>query len=127
MPAMPIADSNPPLVVGMRQTSNASRITEETVGPGARPTGPVVATVRRNGLRLGYQDVVAFAQVRGRNDLLTAVANPTRGRLLLGGAQRICLSFAACLRHGLGKVGEEDRKPEPQGDLQREADVAGAR
>ncbi len=27
MPAMPIADSNPPIVVGIRHTSNATRIT----------------------------------------------------------------------------------------------------
>ena len=34
MPAMPIADSSAPMVVGMRQTSSDTRTTTETVGAG---------------------------------------------------------------------------------------------
>ena len=34
MPAMPMADSRPPIVVGMRQTSSATRATVSTVVPG---------------------------------------------------------------------------------------------
>ena len=33
MPAMPIADSNAPIVVGMSVTNNATRITTDTVPP----------------------------------------------------------------------------------------------
>ena len=34
MPAMPMAESRAPMVVGMRQTSSETRITTETVAPG---------------------------------------------------------------------------------------------
>ena len=37
MPAMPIAESSPPIVVGMRHTSSATRATVSTVAPGVVP------------------------------------------------------------------------------------------
>ena len=60
------------------------------------------------------------------HDLFAAVAQPPRRRLLLGRAQGVGLGFAARFGHRLGKVGEDDREPQPERDLQREADVAGA-
>ena len=44
-----------------------------------------------------------------------------------GGAERVRLRLAPALRHRLGEVGEEHREPEPERELQREADVARAR
>src|SRR5438105_5954218 len=38
-------------------------------------------------------------------------------------AQRVGLSFAASFGHGLGKVGEQHREPEPQCDLQVESEA----
>ena len=40
MPAMPIADRRPPIVVGMRQTRSATRATVSTVMPGVLAEGP---------------------------------------------------------------------------------------
>ncbi len=47
MPAMPIADSRPPIVVGMRQTSSAIRATVSTVVPAYKPNGRSVTTAIR--------------------------------------------------------------------------------
>ena len=47
---------------------------------------------------------------------------PDRGGLGLGTSQCIGLSLAAAFRHGFGEVGEEDGKPEPESDLEIEAE-----
>ena len=43
--------------------------------------------------------------------------------LALGLAQRVGLRLAAALGHGLGKVGEQHREPQPERDLQIEAEA----
>jgi hypothetical protein len=43
--------------------------------------------------------------------------------LALGLAQRVGLGLAAALGHGLGKVGEQHREPQPERDLQVEAEA----
>ena len=53
-----------------------------------------------------------------------AFAYDVRGGLRLGAAQRIGLRFAAALRHGFSEVREQHREPEPQSDLQVEAEVS---
>ena len=47
-------------------------------------------------------------------------------RVGLGLAQRVGLRLAARFGHRFGEVREQHREPEPQGDLQLEADAAGA-
>ena len=47
MPAIPIADSRPPIVVGMRQTSRATSSTIPTVSPAKTPNGRRVTTASR--------------------------------------------------------------------------------
>ena len=42
----------------------------------------------------------------------------------LGQTEGVGLGFAAAFGHGLGEVGEEDGEPEPEGDLEIEAEVA---
>src|SRR5580693_8821450 len=48
MPAMPMADSSAPIVVGIRQTSIATTITTETDAPANRPYGSRVTTTGTN-------------------------------------------------------------------------------
>src|SRR6202011_86919 len=48
-------------------------------------------------------------------------AKPYRRCLRLGASQRVGLRFAASLGHRLGEVCEQHREPEPQRDLQVEA------
>ena len=47
MPAMPMADSRPPIVVGMRQTSRATSATVSTVVPAYSPNGRRVTVAIR--------------------------------------------------------------------------------
>ena len=47
MPAMPIAESNPPIVVGMRQTRSATRATVSSVVPANSPKGRRVTVASR--------------------------------------------------------------------------------
>ncbi len=42
----------------------------------------------------------------------------------LGEAESVGLGFAAAFGHGFGEVGEEDGEPQPEGDLEIEAEVA---
>src|SRR5262245_19350972 len=48
IPAMPIADSSPPIVVGIRQTSRATSATVSTVVPAYSPNGRKVTVAIRN-------------------------------------------------------------------------------
>ena len=83
--------------------------------------------VARDDLVLSHHDNVTLAQVGGRDHLLASVADAPGWRLFLGRAQGIGLGFAARFGHRLGEVGEHDGEPQPQRDLKREADIAGAR
>ena len=57
MPAMPMADSRPPMVVGIRHTSSATRATVSTVVPAYSPKGRSVTVAMRNTIvRPGEQD-----------------------------------------------------------------------
>ena len=47
MPAIPMADSSPPIVVGMRHTSSATSTTTPSVAPAYAPNGRSVATASR--------------------------------------------------------------------------------
>ena len=71
-------------------------------------------------------DHVALAQVGGRDHLFASVAHAPRWCLFLSRTQCVRLGLAACLSHRLREVGEEYGEPQPQRDLQREADIAGA-
>ncbi len=55
-----------------------------------------------------------------------SVADAPGRRLLFGRAQGIGLRFSARLGHGLGEVGDHHGEPQPQRDLNREADIARA-
>ncbi len=48
MPAMPIAERSPPIVVGMRQTRRATRATVSRIVPANWPNGRSVTVTRRN-------------------------------------------------------------------------------
>ena len=74
-------------------------------------------------LVLAHEDDVALAQLVRGDHLLAAVAQAARGRVLLRCAQRVGLRLAARFGHRLREVREEDGEPEPDRDLQREADV----
>ena len=68
-------------------------------------------------------DDVALAERRRRHGLVRAVRALALGDGLgLGLAQRIGLRLAAPLGHRLREVGEEHRQPEPERDLQLEAE-----
>ena len=70
-----------------------------------------------------------LSSVRGHEPIVLLVAR-TRDQLGLGlgalPAQRIGLRLAAALGHGFGKVGEQHREPQPQNDLELEADMLAA-
>ena len=67
-------------------------------------------------------DHVAQAEQAAGNLLKAAVRRVALGDgLALGLAQRVGLGLAAALGHGLGKVGEEHREPQPERDLEVEA------
>ena len=68
-------------------------------------------------------DDVAGTQLRTGNRFSRAVGAKTVGHgFALGFAQRVSLRFAAAFGDGLGEVSEENREPEPQRDLEIEAD-----
>ena len=74
-----------------------------------------------------HADDVALAKRRRRHDLVGAVRPLAVGhRLGLGLAQRVGLRLAAAFGHRLGEIGEEHREPEPERDLELEAEVAAA-
>ena len=54
---------------------------------------------------------------------LAILADAMREGFGLGTSQCIRLCLAAALRHGFGKVREQHREPEPQGNLQIEAEL----
>ena len=69
-------------------------------------------------------DDVAGAKQAAGNLFKAAVGGVALGDgLALGLAQRVGLGLAAALGHGLGEVGEEHREPEPERDLQIEAEA----
>ena len=75
-----------------------------------------------------HHDHVVLAEARRRH-LLHAIAGrqPVRHRFGPRLSERVCLRLAAALRHRLGEVGEQDREPQPEGDLSREERPSGAR
>src|SRR5258707_433403 len=89
MPATPMADSRPPMVVGMRQTCKATSTEIVTV--------PQLRRRRRNPLRW----ILCPRQLLGAAGLLKAA----RG----GG-----LGFAPPLRQGFGEVREQHGEPQPR-------------
>jgi hypothetical protein len=69
-------------------------------------------------------DDVSQAEHAARDLFKPAVGGVAPGNgLALGLAQGVGLSLAAALGHGLGKVGEQHRKPQPEGDLEVEAEA----
>jgi hypothetical protein len=69
-------------------------------------------------------DHVAQAEQAAGNLFKAAVGLVALGDgLALGLAQGIGLGLAAAFGHGLGKVGEEHREPQPEGDLEVEAEA----
>ena len=68
-------------------------------------------------------DHVAGAQQAAGDLFKAAVGRVALGDgLALGLAQRVGLGLAAALGHGLGKVGKQHREPQPERDLQVEAE-----
>src|SRR5260370_1131738 len=116
MPAIPIADKRPPMVGGMRQTSNEMR-TRTDGGAGEQKA------VGGNHGSGDAEAEVAGAEV-GAGDLFGgAVASVTNGgRFGLGAAEGVGLGLAAAFGHGFGEVGEEHGEPQPEGDLEVEAE-----
>ncbi len=71
-------------------------------------------------------DDIAGAQFGAGDRFDRAVRAQTVGLGFRAGfAQRVGLRFAAAFGHGFGEIGEEHREPEPQRDLQAEAEIAG--
>ncbi len=86
--------------------------TPSMISPSAGMTSPAVD-----------EHDVALAERRRRHDLVGAVRALAVGdRLGLRLAQRVGLRLAAPLGHRLGEVGEEHGQPEPERDLQLEAE-----
>ncbi len=79
--------------------------------------------VTGNHLACGDPYNVVRPQLGARPLFDTVLGDHVRRRLRLGFAKRIRLCFAASFRHRLGEVGEQNGEPEPQGDLQVEAEV----
>jgi hypothetical protein len=80
--------------------------------------------VTRNHLPGDHTDSIAHAQMRACDLFDRAVRQQLVGRgLRLRLAQRVRLRLAAALRHRRGKICEQHREPEPQRDLQVEAEV----
>ena len=73
--------------------------------------------------RFDVDDVASAEQAAG--DLFKAAVGgvPLRNGLALGLAQRVGLGLAAAFGHGLGKVGEQHREPQPEGDLEVESEA----
>ena len=83
--------------------------------------------VGRDHLAGRHPDDVALAQRRRRHDLVGPVrALALRDRLGLGPPQRVGLRLAAALGHRFGEVGEQHGQPQPDRDLQLEAELAAA-
>ena len=87
-----------------------------------RGTFDDLAVARDEFARLHNHEIV-LAQLLGRRLLnaclrLDAVRERLRARL----PQRVGLRFAPALRHRLGKIGEEDREPKPQRNLQKKSE-----
>ena len=69
-------------------------------------------------------DQVTSAELTAGDLFKAAVRGIAQGDgLALSLAQGIGLSLAAALGHGLGKVGEQHRNPQPQRDLEVEAEA----
>ena len=77
--------------------------------------------VRRDHVAGFADDEVALLQFRRGHLLFTAVAQAPGHRVLARLAQAVGLGFAAAFGHGFGKVGEQHREPEPDGELRDEA------
>ncbi len=81
--------------------------------------------VPRDHLPRDDADDVVRAELRAGNLFDCAVlAHDVRRGLGFGAAQCVGLRLAAAFGHGFGEVGEQHREPQPQGDLQVEAEVA---
>src|ERR1035437_2104714 len=85
-------------------------------------------SVARDHVARHADHVIPDAKVRrGRGDdrgLIGRVLQLLGHRLRTRGAQAVGLRLAAPLRHCLGEIREEHREPEPDCELQREADLA---
>ena len=67
----------------------------------------------------GAQHDIAGTQFRRRSRFGFAIGeHAPRKRIGLGLAERVGLGLAASLRHAFGEVGEQDREPQPQSDLE---------
>ena len=124
-------------------TSDSTRVppvTAERSPPASRITGadsPVIAdssTEATPSITSPSPGIICPATTRtrsptrscelGTSSTLAALVQPVGRRLGLGLAQRVGLRLAAAFRHRLGEVREQHREPEPQRDLQIEAEVA---
>ena len=81
-------------------------------------------SISRNEITCFAVHDVPGTQLRRRHHLeLVIWQDLVRDRIGLGLAQGVGLSFAARFRHGFREVGEHDRKPQPQGDLNAKKDA----
>src|SRR5439155_9495091 len=85
-------------------------------------------SIRGNELGCGYEHYVASAQFGARNFLELAIAayETIGDRLRARLAERIRLSLTAAFGHGLGKIREQHREPQPKGDLKVELESGAA-
>src|SRR5262249_52639621 len=82
-------------------------------------------SVARNKFTSDDHDDIATAEFGTGDDLRCAISSEFIG-LSFGArfTKGIRLRFAAAFGHGFGKIGEENREPEPQRDLKAEAEEA---
>src|SRR5208282_6227675 len=73
--------------------------------------------IRRDEVAGLANDEIALLEVRGRDFVFMAVAQAPRDGVFAGFAGAFGLGFAPSLGDGLGKVGEQDGEPEPDGQL----------
>ncbi len=70
-----------------------------------------------------YQNEIAGTQNCARDGLDRAIAlQAARGSFRFSLAQRLCLRLAASFGHRFGEIGEQNREPQPESDLQAEPD-----
>ena len=119
------ADRSPPdsRITGADSPVIAASLTEATpsiTSPSPGMTSPASTRTRSPDLEvLGRSPLVELAIVGGEQ--------PLCGRGGARGAQGVGLRLASTLGHRLGEVGEEEREPQPQDDLEAEAEMVGAR
>ena len=99
MPAMPIAESRPPIVVGIRQTSNAT-----STGNAARPTRASFRRALSLGLQQALPGIQRVGESIGLDELTIATTELDAGSLMAGKylSPKVYMSYTYGLFNRLG-------------------------